>query len=279
MTDKHSTITVLIPLVDYALEQHTKPGVNARKLYAFLELNPAAWARWTKKNIVSNPYAIEHTDWEAIQPDVENRIDTAIHGGRPTQDYVLSIDLAKKLAMMSRSSKGEEARQYFLACERMALQKDAANPWDMLIQMAEAGKKQAEQICALETQQKAQMIETIKAQELALMALRSQQWIALRQYVSMHKLESQLPESAQSEYGKWLVRYCAEKGFPVYGIAPADRKWDKENTYPVQAIADTLEGWLMRRHGQSPLTLVQKPSQPETCQEDAAPYTPRRRRR
>ena len=110
----------LIPILPHVIERQSKPGVSAHVLYAFLELNPSAYARWTKKNIVTNPYAIEHTDWEGLQHDVENRIDTA-SGGRPTQGYALSIDFAKRLAMMARSPKGEEARQYFLDCERQVL--------------------------------------------------------------------------------------------------------------------------------------------------------------
>lgn len=38
-------------------------------------------------------------------------------GGRPTQDYKLSASFAKKLSMMARSEKGEQARQYFVRVE------------------------------------------------------------------------------------------------------------------------------------------------------------------
>lgn len=59
-------------------------------LYEFLELNPAAWARWAKKNIASNPYAIKYLDWDYLQHDVENIVN--IDGrGRPTQDYILPL--------------------------------------------------------------------------------------------------------------------------------------------------------------------------------------------
>ena len=38
-------------------------------------------------------------------------------GGRPLQDYKISANLATKLAMISNSPKGEEARDYFIGCE------------------------------------------------------------------------------------------------------------------------------------------------------------------
>ena len=42
-------------------------------------------------------------------------------GGRPAKDYALTLDMAKHLAMLERSAKGHQVREYFLACEREAL--------------------------------------------------------------------------------------------------------------------------------------------------------------
>jgi phage anti-repressor protein len=42
-------------------------------------------------------------------------------GGRPTKDYKLTLDMAKELAMVEKTNKGREARQYFLKMERRAL--------------------------------------------------------------------------------------------------------------------------------------------------------------
>jgi phage anti-repressor protein len=38
--------------------------------------------------------------------------------GRPSDSYMLTIDTFKCLAMMARTEKGKEVRQYFLECER-----------------------------------------------------------------------------------------------------------------------------------------------------------------
>lgn len=270
-TEQHTTPT-MIPVLDNVLDRQSKPGVSARRLYDFLQLNTVHWARWTKRNILQNPYAIEHEDWEiGFHPSGENPIE-AKASGRPTQDYVLSLDLAKKLAMMTRTDKGEEARQYFLDCERIAQRKSTIPQVrdhrtqvaiETLIRLDEAEHRIAvlehetrEKSAQLEAQQQTQMAETIKAQELALTALRSQQWVSLRQYVAMHELQVKMPESLQAVYGRWLAAYCAEKMLPVYNIQPADRRWDKENTYPMQAIADTLSPWLIRRNGQPLLAML-----------------------
>lgn len=41
--------------------------------------------------------------------------------GKPKKDYELTLDMAKELAMVEKTDKGAEARQYFLKMERRAL--------------------------------------------------------------------------------------------------------------------------------------------------------------
>jgi hypothetical protein len=40
--------------------------------------------------------------------------------GNETQDFALTLDFAKRLAMMAKTEKGESVRLYFLACEKKA---------------------------------------------------------------------------------------------------------------------------------------------------------------
>lgn len=41
-------------------------------------------------------------------------------GGRPLENHVLSMDMAKELAMLQGNEKGKQARQYFIECEKKA---------------------------------------------------------------------------------------------------------------------------------------------------------------
>lgn len=87
--------------------------ITSRELYEFLELRPSDYSRWCKKNILDNPFALEHVDYRVFRTDAENHL-----GGRPSTDYKLTIDFAKKLCMTSKSPQGEVARNYFIEVEK-----------------------------------------------------------------------------------------------------------------------------------------------------------------
>ena len=95
--------------------------VSSKKLYEFLELAPAAYSRWCKRNIVESVVAIEDEDYytsesrmvDSLQPSVENPI-----GGRPSTDYLLTIDFAKSLCMITNTERGRQAREYFKKTEK-----------------------------------------------------------------------------------------------------------------------------------------------------------------
>lgn len=83
--------------------------VSAKELYDFLGLDKSHWSRWCKKNIEENDFALENVDYQTL---------AIMANGNETKDFAITLDLAKKLAMMSRTKKGEEIRNYFLECEK-----------------------------------------------------------------------------------------------------------------------------------------------------------------
>ena len=112
---------------DYAMQfptiqQNTdlQQAVDAKDLHQALGLHTAKWSEWSKNNIANNPFALEGIDYGVYNPELNTQ------GGRPTTNYYLSIDFAKKLAMQVRTKKGEDIRDYFLDCERKVV--SASNP-------------------------------------------------------------------------------------------------------------------------------------------------------
>lgn len=89
-------------------ENNGKQVVSARELYEFLGFDAKNWSRWYRKNIIDNEFAIKNEDYVSVV--IKTR-------GSDIQDFAISINFAKKISMMSRTKKGEDARDYFIACE------------------------------------------------------------------------------------------------------------------------------------------------------------------
>lgn len=105
--------TVTQTPIEIALGIDENGMTTARALYSFLELRPGNFARWCKANIIENQFAEENTDYLRLLFDEE----TPTGGKIQREDYKLSASFAKKLSMMSKSEKGEQARQYFIKVE------------------------------------------------------------------------------------------------------------------------------------------------------------------
>lgn len=101
--------------IEISLQIDENGMTTASKLYAFLELHPAHFANWCRRNIKNNQFAVENDDYIVFTMECENPIN---QGGRPKTDYKLTSDFAKKLSMIGNTERHEQARAYFLACEK-----------------------------------------------------------------------------------------------------------------------------------------------------------------
>ena len=90
----------------------TRRVVNARELHGFLGAGKR-FADWVTDRIEKYGFE-EGVDYVTVFPDSGKNP----QGGRPTKDYLLTIDTAKEIAMAENSEKGREVRRYFIACEK-----------------------------------------------------------------------------------------------------------------------------------------------------------------
>ena len=97
-------------------EENGKQLVSAKELYENLGLDISHWNRWYKKNILDNPFSIENEDYVILALKAKNG------KGRPSKDFALTIDFAKKLSMTAKTEAGEVCRNYFIRCEQIAKQ-------------------------------------------------------------------------------------------------------------------------------------------------------------
>jgi len=99
-------------LIKVSKSEGGKSIVSAKDLYEFLGFEKSQWSRWAKKNIEKNPYAEEMRDWMGFD---------IMSNGNQSRDFYLTIDFAKRLSMLARTEKGEQIRNYFIACEQELL--------------------------------------------------------------------------------------------------------------------------------------------------------------
>ena len=81
-------------------------SVNAREIYDYLGLAKGQFSRWIKTAIEKYDF-IQNEDFLSIDTDVEG-----------VKDYIVTLDMAKELCMVSNTEKGKEARKYFIEFEK-----------------------------------------------------------------------------------------------------------------------------------------------------------------
>ena len=111
--------------------QNNQQLVSARDLYKGLDLK-IRFSLWVTKNFDSFE---ENQDFTSVTTDTEVQNNGGIQI-RKLQDYLLTIDMAKELCMMSKTERGKEVRKYFIQVE-----KDWNSP-DMIMQRALSISKQ-----------------------------------------------------------------------------------------------------------------------------------------
>lgn len=117
--------------IEVALEVDKEGFTTAKKLYKWLDLDESNYSRWVKMNILENSFAEEGTDYSSLMTSEKQG------RGNFATDYKLSASFAKKLAMSTHSERGEQARIYFLMCEK-ALVRIAKEHQKFLVERAKS---------------------------------------------------------------------------------------------------------------------------------------------
>ena len=115
-------------------DNNGQKAVSAFELYKRLGFNITNFHRWKSKNITENEYAIHGIDWfELVLNDEKEEVNSSFEASK-ANNIVLSIDFAKRLAMLARTEAGEMIRRYFIEVEKQAVRQ---NNTALLFQMQE----------------------------------------------------------------------------------------------------------------------------------------------
>ena len=113
----------LVPIQEQKIGETFQKSVSARELYDFLQVK-SRFATWIKNRIQKYGF-VKDLDFSFSifleKPKSRN-------GGRPSNEYILTLDMAKELSMVENNEKGREARRYFIQCEK-ALRQVVENPF------------------------------------------------------------------------------------------------------------------------------------------------------
>jgi len=88
-------------------------SVNARDLYKYLEIKQD-FSGWIKAQLGRGRF-VEPRDYVLLTENSEQKQGS---GGHNAKDYLLTVDTAKHIALMSGTDKGFEVRDYFIEIEK-----------------------------------------------------------------------------------------------------------------------------------------------------------------
>lgn len=125
--------------------EQQKPCISGRELHKFLGVKEK-YTEWFSR-MIEYGFA-ENIDFMSFSEKTEKP-----QGGRPSTDHIIKLDMAKELAMIQRSEKGKQARQYFIEVE-----KEYNSPEKIMARALLMADKQIKELTIINSEQK-QLIE------------------------------------------------------------------------------------------------------------------------
>jgi len=127
------------------VNEKQEPCISGRELHEFLEVE-TPYHIWFPRMV---GYGFdEDIDFSTFEQKCSKP-----QGGRPSTDHIIKLDMAKEIAMIQRSEKGKQARQYFIEVE-----KEYNSPEKIMARALLMADKQIKELTIRNSEQK-QLIE------------------------------------------------------------------------------------------------------------------------
>lgn len=164
-------------------------SVNARETYDFLGLAKGQFSRWIKSAIEKYDF-VQNEDYITIDTDVEG-----------VKDYIVSLDMAKELCLVSNTPKGKETRKYFINFEKQYQRPLTIN--EQIILIAQGHQEVEQRLTQIEYKIENDITLT-SAQKYHLKQLVSQRAYELKE---RHKLEDTFMSKVFARFYKKLKKH------------------------------------------------------------------------
>ena len=105
----------LLPIISQHYKGEDRQLVNARSLWKFLEVK-SRFDDWFRNRIDEYDFKEKRDYWLLFDPKnlgAKNKQ----RGGHNQKDYLITLSMAKELAMIEKNAQGKAARRYFIDCE------------------------------------------------------------------------------------------------------------------------------------------------------------------
>ncbi len=99
-------------------------AVNAKSIYEYLKIK-TPFAKWIQRAIEKYDF-IENTDYILTQEQTDKNVRLVQTGGRVAKKYIITLNMAKQLALTSNTKKGADIRNYFIDIEAKYIAKQKA---------------------------------------------------------------------------------------------------------------------------------------------------------
>lgn len=93
--------------------------INARKLWGDLGKPHGQFNKWIERKLLKDDFYSMNQDYILLDKKVQNLKNGKNKGGRPIDDYLLTISCAKELSMQERTDLGKIVRRYFILMEQI----------------------------------------------------------------------------------------------------------------------------------------------------------------
>lgn len=132
-------------LIRIDVNENQEPVISGRALHSFLEV-ATPYDKWF-------PRMVEYGFADGL--DFSTFLSEST-GGRPATDHAIRLDMAKEIAMIQRTEKGKQARQYFIQIE-----KDYNSPEKIMARALQIAEKELSNL-RLENKVQEQQIAELK---------------------------------------------------------------------------------------------------------------------